>query len=58
MYPTTVEVVLAFQDRFTKCDPPVSVITAGELEALLVIVTVPVAPPVVAGVKATVIGTD
>ena len=30
----------------------------GELEALLVIVTVPVALPVVVGVKVTVIGTD
>lgn len=57
LYPATVD-VLAVHDKSTRCEPPVREITAGEFEALLVIVTEPVALPVVVGVKVTVIGTD
>lgn len=57
LYPTTVD-VLAVHDKSTRCDPPDKEITAGEFVALLVIVTLPVALPVVVGVNVTVIGTD
>lgn len=46
--------MLAVQERSTKCDPPVRAIVVGELLALLVTVTLPVALPVEVGVKPTV----
>jgi len=50
--------VLAVHERSTKCDPPVNVIVVGELLALLVIVTLPVALPVDVGVRLAVNVTD
>lgn len=53
LYPTTTE-LLAVQMRATECDSPASVMTPGELLALLRIVTLPVAVPVDVGVRLTV----
>lgn len=58
LYPTTVDVVLAVQDRSTRCEPPDKETTVGELVALLAMETVPDALPVVVGVKVTVMVRD
>ena len=57
LYPETVE-VLAVQDKLTVCGVaatplPVNAIVAGEPAALLLTVTLPLAPPAVVGLKIT-----